>query len=88
MNAALKEVGGLRMFNDAAIQGEVERLYSQLPPGTRGAALVTYDAETEEIKAWGAVKLRKGWTIFGQIEAPKSALRKVQGTVGLLWAGE
>lgn len=76
------------MFNDAAIQGEVDKLYSQLPPNTRAASIVTYDGERKEFQAWGAVKLKKGWTLFAEIDVPKSAPDKLKGQVGLIWAGE
>ena len=79
------ESGSIRMFSDAALQAQLDKITSELPEGHSALAVdVGVDADGD-IRAVGAVHLDGGWSVIGGLE--KKFKGEWTGELSLRWSG-
>ena len=74
-----------RIFADAALQTEVDRVLSGLP-GDRSAAEIEVGADAEGVQLVVAVKLNAGWSLRGGVSWNPGGTWG--GRVAIRWAGK
>ena len=74
-----------RIFADAALQTEVDRVLAGLP-GDRSAAEIEVGADAQGVQAIVAVKLSAGWSLRGGVFYDRDGTWG--GKVAVRWAGK
>ena len=62
---AIVEKDGIRKFGDAAIQDQLDVLYSRIPAGGKALELGVTLNEEKDVAVFAVAKLGAGWSIMG-----------------------